>query len=229
MKWFEHRTTDRNELESKLIKRKFGLEGYGIWNQLQEIIGENMEINNFNEWGYVAEKHTMQSLAEEIGCDLNKFREFVKFCDGNLILEKKNNRLFCQFALDRMNEYARKIAKKEQSEISEIPKNQKKGRNNTTQHHTTPHNTTPNINNTGDKPPEIKTWQEKAIRAKEFLKLKNLPPGFEDRWFKLFRDIEGTEKTKNISQALTYVVDHPTAITPEQKILLFFSLIQKGF
>lgn len=152
MKWFEHRTTDRGELASKLIKRKFGLEGYGIWNSLIEIIGENMEGDNITEWGFVSKEHTMESLAGEIGCSVEKFKEFVRFCDDNLILERRNNRLFCSFVLDRMNEYARKIVKKEKSEkketsgkeestgILENPKNPENPRNNTTQpqHSTTP-------------------------------------------------------------------------------------------
>lgn len=121
MKWFEHGVSDREQLSAKLIKRKFGLEGYGIWNCLIEIIGENIERNNIEEWGYVSKGQTMQSLADNIGCSLEKFKEFVKFCDDNLILEKKNGRLFCADMLNRMSEYARKNGKKEVTEIPEIP------------------------------------------------------------------------------------------------------------
>ena len=83
--------------------------------------------------------------------------------------------------------------------------------------------------NTG-KSPELKTkeWQEKALRAAEFIKVE-LPDTFRSRWFKLFKDLEGTDSEKNLSRALGYVVDHPTAKSSEQKILLFFSLAQNGF
>lgn len=80
------------------------------------------------------------------------------------------------------------------------------------------------------KSPEFKNkeWQEKALQAASFLKVK-VPKEFEGRWFKFFREIEGTDKAKNLTRALGYVVDHPNARTPEQKILLFFSLAQNGF
>lgn len=87
-----------------------------------------------------------------------------------------------------------------------------------------------NKNNTG-KSPEIKTnkdWQEKALQAESFLKVK-IPDTYKSRWFKFFREVKGTDNAKNLSRALGYVVDHPNAHTPEQKILLFLSLAQKGF
>lgn len=65
---------------------------------------------------------TMESIADQIGCTVDKLREFVTFCDDNLILEKRNGRLFCQFILDRMNEFARKTEK------AENPKEEKNGK-----------------------------------------------------------------------------------------------------
>lgn len=87
-----------------------------------------------------------------------------------------------------------------------------------------------NKNNTG-KSPEIKInkeWQDKALQAEAFLKVK-IPDPYKSRWFKFFREVEGTDNAKNLSRALSYVVDHPNARTPEQKIMLFFSLAQNGF
>jgi hypothetical protein len=140
MKWFERRITDKDDLEAKLIERKFGLTGYAIWEKLQSIVAENMEGANTTDWGYVAESETMESLANKIRCSLDQFREFVKYCDDNLILEKRNGRLFCNYVLERMNEYARKVVKKEKTEKPknpEKPETPELGRNNTTQHNTT--------------------------------------------------------------------------------------------
>lgn len=165
MKWLERRTTDMNDREARQIEKRFGLVGYAMWEKLQQIIAENMDASNYSEWGFVSQDETMESLAEKIKCSVELFREFVTFCDDQLILEKKNGRLFCQYVLDRMNEYARKIAKKSekgekggQSEMSgksEISENPENPRNNTTQHHTTPHNTKEYIS--GDTRPEKNT------------------------------------------------------------------------
>jgi len=137
MKWFEHRTTDSNDLEARLIENRFGLAGYGMWVKLQEIISENIESTNLDDWGFVSPDETMESLANKIGCPASDFEDFVEYCDKNLITKKRNGRLFCQYVLERMNEYARKIVKREKSEKTDNPKNP---RNNTTQSH---HNTTP--------------------------------------------------------------------------------------
>jgi hypothetical protein len=112
MKWFEKHTDDRNRLDSKLIKRKFGVAGYGMYEQLQQIAAENMDGNQVAEWGLVAESWTMATLAEEIGCDVKTLRSFISFCDDNLILEKRNGRLFIPIVLERMNEYAKRQYRK---------------------------------------------------------------------------------------------------------------------
>lgn len=166
MKWFEHRTTDRKDLESKLIKRKFGLAGQGIWSELQEIISEHMENDNIQEWGFVSPDHTMESLAKEIGCPIEQFKEFIQFCDDNLITEKRDGRLFCNYVLERMSEYARKILKKgksENSDFSEIPENP---RNNTTQHNTTQEF----LNIGGSRPKTPKKLEQKETPVQEPIK-----------------------------------------------------------
>lgn len=138
-----------DDLETRLIERKFGLTGCTIWDRLQLIVAENMEAD-ISEWGYVPAGETMESLAKRIRCTVEQFEEFVKFCDDNLILEKRDGRLFCQYVLDRKNEYARKIEKKGKEEKADNPEKQKQGniglsekteipknpRNNTTQHNT---------------------------------------------------------------------------------------------
>lgn len=175
MKWLERRVTDKDDREARQIEKKFGLVGYAIWEKLQQIIAENMDATNYNEWGFVSEEQTMGTLAEKIRCTPEQFRDFVAFCDEQLILEKKNGRMYCQYVVDRMNEYARKIVKKEASiqgeksgkaVVKDIPEKQKvevsgksviseNPRNNTVQHNTTQHRTTQRLDS-GDSRPEKK-------------------------------------------------------------------------
>jgi hypothetical protein len=177
MKWLERRTTDKDDLEARLIERKFGLVGYAIWEKLQQIIAEHMNGENMEEWGYVAKDETLETLVEKIHCSLEQLRDFVKFCDENTILEKRNGRLFCPYVLERQNDYAKKAVKNkankgEKSGESEKednpeypdnldntdkpnnPDNPKNPRNNTAQHNTAQHSTTPKIDISGGKRPE---------------------------------------------------------------------------
>lgn len=148
MKWFEHKTNERNELASKLIKRKFGMAGYGIFESLKEIIGENMENDNVEEWGFVSKNHDMTSLASEIGCSEAEFRAFVSFCDDQLILEKKDGRLFCSLMLERMNEYAKRVFRNSgKKNVTEKPDNPEIPE--TTETTASQHNTNTTQHNTG--------------------------------------------------------------------------------
>ena len=165
MKWLERRTTDANDLETKQIERKFGLSGCTIWDRLQLLVAENMTNDNIDDWGYVAKEETIQSMAEKIRCTVEEFKSFVKFCDESLILEKKNGRLFCQYVLDRMNEYARRALKNQTAKGEKNGKSVKTGKPKKTskdteqtphKHHTTPHSTKTSTNvEGGQSPPAV--------------------------------------------------------------------------
>lgn len=124
MKWFEHQTTDKDSLEARLIRKRFGNEGWGVWQNLMEVIGQNMGNDNVDEWGCVAGTHTMKSLADACYCSLKYFEEFITYCDELTILGRKNGRLFCPFILERMNEYAARLeAKKKREKRQDTPDN----------------------------------------------------------------------------------------------------------
>lgn len=106
MKWFRHESTDRNEIESKLIRSKFAAEGYGIYCTLQEVIAEYVEKDNIQEWGYVHPLHSIETLAQECSTTVEKLQDFLKFCDEKKIFEKKDGRLFCSLILKRLDTFA---------------------------------------------------------------------------------------------------------------------------
>ena len=109
MKWFKHETSDRNKVESKLIKAKFGIEGYGIYQSLLEIIGETIESDNFRDWGHVNAMHDVNSLAEECCVTSEKLKTFLIFCDEKHIFEKHKGRLFSRLILRRLDNWADRI------------------------------------------------------------------------------------------------------------------------
>lgn len=111
MKWFEHATDARNDVKIKLLKAKFGAEGYGVYFQLLEVIAENIKNNNFNEWGLVDELHSIDTLAIESGVSPDKLRAILNYCNEIKLLLRIDGRLACPQLLDRVDEYAKRYVK----------------------------------------------------------------------------------------------------------------------
>lgn len=136
MKWFEKHTTDRNNLDARQIRSKFGIAGYGIYEVLQQIVAENMEGTDMSEWGFVGKDWTMEKLAEEAGVTPEEFRSFIQFCNERFIIERRNGRMFLPVMLERMNEYAkrqfRKSTQKKEDRKTEINKSPKSTENTNT-------------------------------------------------------------------------------------------------
>lgn len=111
MKWFKHESSDRNKVESKLIRARFGSEGYGIYQMLLEVISENIEAHNIDDWGHVNSMHDKNTLADECGVTREKLEEFLAFCDERGIFQKHKKRLYSPLILNRLDEFAMKVKK----------------------------------------------------------------------------------------------------------------------
>ena len=109
MKYFEHYTTDRNSVPSKLIRKRFGAQGYGVYQALLEVIGEHVKPNNIEDWGHVEKMHDLETLADECATDITFLKEFLKFCDDKKIFEKHDGRLYSALMLERLDPYSNKI------------------------------------------------------------------------------------------------------------------------
>lgn len=115
MKWFEQSTTEHSSLIGKQILKTHGAAGYGAYVILKQIIGENMN-ENMTEWGYVPKDLSMEDLAEKCGLPIDKFRQFITFCDERFIFEQREGRLFCASLLEEKNEYAKKVQRRKNKE-----------------------------------------------------------------------------------------------------------------
>jgi DNA-binding transcriptional regulator YhcF (GntR family) len=120
MKWFKHDTDARHDPKVRALKRKFGIEGYGIYFQLVEIIGENIEKDNYKEWGYVQNIYTVESLAEECGVSPDKLRSVLAYCDEIGLFEQKNGKLYCKNVKKRLDEYSQKIRPYKRKKVSGV-------------------------------------------------------------------------------------------------------------
>jgi hypothetical protein len=111
MKWIQHDTSARNDVKIKILKKKFGAEGYGIYFQLLEIIGESIEKDNFEDWGFVDKHHTVETLADEVGTTSNKLRSILELCNQLDLFQKFRGRLYCHQILHRLDTYVSRYAK----------------------------------------------------------------------------------------------------------------------
>lgn len=109
MKYFKHFTTDRNSIESKLIRSRFGAAGYGIYQSLLEVIAEEIEKNNQQDWGYANKMHTIETLSDECSTDPETLKKVLQLCDEKGIFEKKDGRLYSSLILKRLDEYTNKL------------------------------------------------------------------------------------------------------------------------
>lgn len=111
MKWYEHSTSARNDVKLKILKSKFGAEGYGVYFQILEIIGENIEKDNPDDWGFVDKHHSVETLAAECGVTSNKLRSILELCNQLDLFQKFRGRLYCNQILSRLDIYASRYAK----------------------------------------------------------------------------------------------------------------------
>lgn len=111
MQWFKHDTNARNDIKIKLLKQKHGAEGYGVYFQLVEIIGENCKSENISQWGFVEAAHTVETLAIECGVSPDILRTVLKTCDEVGLFSQKKGKLYCKSIKKRLDDYARKTAK----------------------------------------------------------------------------------------------------------------------
>ncbi len=109
MRWYKHDNDDRNKIESKLIKAKFGAEGYGIFTALKEMVGEYITSENYLDWGHISPLHDVQTIADECCTTPEKMKAFLKFCDEKNILEKDEKGLFYKDILDRVDDFAERV------------------------------------------------------------------------------------------------------------------------
>lgn len=109
MKWFKHESDDRNKIESKLVRSKFGAEGYGIYTALQEVVAEYVEEQTIGKWGHVHPLHDINSLAQECAVTPERLKEFLAYCDEKKIFERDEMGLFYPLILKRLDTFAERI------------------------------------------------------------------------------------------------------------------------
>lgn len=113
MIWFKHDITARKDVKLKKLVKKFGVEGYGVYFSLLEIIADNIKTDNCWEWGFVDKEHDLETLADEVGVSVEKLAEILSYANEINLLYKIDGRLCCPQLLSRLDRYSTQHAQKE--------------------------------------------------------------------------------------------------------------------
>lgn len=112
MIWFKHSTNSLHDIKIQLLRQKYGLEGYGLYFAVLEIIARRMDADNLEDWGYLDKFQSSEMIAQEVNIDVKICKEIIAFCIKIELFELRENRLFCKNILKRLDDYARKVEAK---------------------------------------------------------------------------------------------------------------------
>jgi hypothetical protein len=120
MKWFQHDTNTDSDPKIKLLKRKFGVIGKGIFFEVIRIIARDVEDGKVEDWGYLAKEYTdyPELLVDEIGTDsVQTLYAVINYCVEIGLLYRIDNRILNFKVLERADRYTRDICKKNNTTI----------------------------------------------------------------------------------------------------------------
>ena len=83
--YFSHDADMRNDARIKAIRRKYGLEGYALWNMLLE------HLTDCDFFEYEWNDLNIELLSGDFDCDPNFLKEFVNYCTNTLDLFQVDN------------------------------------------------------------------------------------------------------------------------------------------
>jgi len=111
MRWFKHMTASGQDEKLILLKDEFGMEGYGVYWAILEVIGA--QINKGNETTFV--EFSVKSWRKVTEFSPQKLNKFVTFCNKiNLFVvtfNQKSIRVECPNILKYKDEYSKKSKK----------------------------------------------------------------------------------------------------------------------
>lgn len=109
MKWFKHDTNTFSNPQVEMLKEKHGVAGYGVYFQLVELIAGAIDKDNINEWGYLPEVYSVEYLAKKFCVEFDLLQEILDTCLSLNLIQKKENRIFCEQILEKCDEFTEKV------------------------------------------------------------------------------------------------------------------------
>jgi hypothetical protein len=95
--YFSHDTDMRNDLRIKAIRRKFGLEGYAVWNMLLEVItdSDNLELEYNDE--------QIELISADFDIDTIALKQIVDYCIQLKLIVYENGVIYSETLKKRLD------------------------------------------------------------------------------------------------------------------------------
>jgi uncharacterized protein (DUF427 family) len=109
MKWFKHDVDASNDSRIRKLKRKFGMEGYGIYFNTLELVARGFESN----LGMLPIEWDDDALEMEFETTPDKIRTVFKYMVQIGLFEETNGQLFNPKIVNRCDDYTARLLRKE--------------------------------------------------------------------------------------------------------------------
>jgi len=86
--YFSHDTDMRNDLKIRGLRRKFGNDGYAVWNYLLEI------LTDADDWSITFNEDNCELFAADFDVTPDRLREIVEYCVSIGLFQTEGDRLF---------------------------------------------------------------------------------------------------------------------------------------
>lgn len=93
--YFSHDADMRNDPKIKALRRKYGLQGYAVWNMMLEILTDSDFFEY--EWSELS----IELLAGDFDVEPENLKEVIEYCFLLNLLKKEENKIFSEKMKDR--------------------------------------------------------------------------------------------------------------------------------
>jgi len=99
----------------EVLMEKHGLEGYGFYFKILELISLNIEKDNNKEWGFVPSVYSTELLRKKLLMSEKSFQSVLQTCLQLNLLQLIDDKIGCTQILERGDDYLGRIIKTAQS------------------------------------------------------------------------------------------------------------------
>jgi hypothetical protein len=112
--YFPHDADMRNDPKIRALRRKFGLDGYAIWNMFLEALTNSDFFEH--EWN----KMNIELLSGDFEIDPIKLQDILTYCEELKLINIDNESIYCQKLIDRFESVLERRKRQRQSTIKDL-------------------------------------------------------------------------------------------------------------
>jgi len=112
MRWFKHLTDSWHDEKLSMIVEEHGLEIYGFWWRLLEIIGKQMDATDRTNCRY-----SVKVWGKFCGISPKKFQKFAETLNENELIILKNGQKFTDISIPNLLKFRDEYTRKESGKV----------------------------------------------------------------------------------------------------------------